>query len=773
MRAASHRRTALAALAVLVVVTGCSESSGPALRTGAASASAPPADADYRDAGAPVEARVADLLGRMTLEEKVGQVIQIQLGRLAPGCESAGMPGVRVDPTCLRRVLGDAAIGSILSGGGEGPAGNDARAWAEMTNEIQRYAVEETRLGIPILYGLDLVHGPSAFHGATIFPHQIGLAAAWDPALVEEVAALTGAAARATGVHWVFSPVADLGRDARWGRYYETFGEDPVLAGELTAAVTRGLQGDDGGAGRVAASAKHFVGYSQPLTGHDRTGAELPVRYLQDTLIPPFQAAVDAGAHTVMVNSASVNGVPVHMSPYLLRTQLRERMGFDGVVISDWQDVRLLQTEHQAVGSYRAAMAAAFSAGIDMVMEPSDVAGSTEALRAAVESGDLPQERLDDAVRRVLTLKFRLGLFEDPYVDEAAAAAAVDGVGRDLARRAVQSSSVLLRNDGVLPLRDGARILVTGPNADSPANQMGNWTIYWRGLSRGDEVPAVTVVDGLRAAAGRHGATVVAADGDEAVAAAADADVAVVVVGEGITDGAEGLNDAEVVELAADQQRLVADLQATGTPVVVVVVASRPLVLGAAGETAGLLMAWQPGTEAGNGIADLLFGDANPSGRLPVSWPRTPGDVPMFYQQRRGPNYGPSSDYDPAHPFGAGLSYTTFAVRDASVAAPEVAADGTIELRVTVANTGDRDGAHVVPVFVTHPVTGLAMPERLLAGFTRVDVAAGEEAEATVTIPVGRFAVTPGDVDGAGEPTVPTGPYTLEVGGRSVGVTVR
>ncbi len=757
----SRKRTAVAALAALALLVTGAQASGII----------EPAGQSYLDARAPVDRRVDDLLRRMTLEEKVGQMTQIRLGKLRGNCEWNPGP-LRED--CMKAVLEDAKVGSILSGGGDAPNPNTPRAWAEMTNAVQKYAMDHSRLPIPLIYGADGVHGHSNVLSATMFPHQIGLGATWNPELQQQLGASTGRAMRATGVFWNFAPVSDIARDTRWGRYYETYSEDPVLAGALAAANVRGQQSDPtDGTAKLTATAKHFAGYSEPFNGHDRAPAQLPIRYLQDTVLPAFQPQFDAGVGTVMINSGAVNGVPAHASKYLLTTQLRERMGFRGVAITDWEDIRFLVDRYHVAADYEEAIAMAVNAGVDMAMEPSNAAEFTSGLLSAVRGGAVSGKRIDQAVRRILKLKFELGLFEKPYVDPEKADAIVNGADRALARQAAAEGAVLLRNEGgVLPLSTGVgKLVVTGDTADSPARQLGGWTVGWQGVPESSPMPpTVTVLQGIKAAV--PSADVVSAPTQaEAVAQAGDADAVVVVLGE--DPGAEGEADTEEPALTAAQQGLVDAVRATGKPVVVVLLTGRPQVLGTVADAPALVAGWLPGTEGGAAIADVLFGAVNPSGKLPVSWPKSVGDQPFTYDQVRGANAAPGSGYDPAFAFGHGLSYTTFTTSAPTLKSTEVGRDGQVKVSVTVANTGSRDGTLVVPVFVHQPVSKVLTPQQRLVGFTRVAVKAGEERAVDVTFDVKRLAVTAGDMDGGGKPEVAKGSYEVVVGDGRARFTVR
>jgi beta-glucosidase len=738
----------------------------------AAAVASVPARADgpvYRQTGASVEARVKDLLKRMTLQEKIGQMDQIAVARVQGDCQWSGGA---LNESCMKTVLGDYAAGSVLSGGGMGPAKNTPKDWAEMVNTVQKYAVEHSRLHIPVLYGVDAVHGHNNVLGATVFPHEIGLGATWDPATVRAASASTARAVAATGIDWNFAPVADLARDQRWGRYYETYGEDPLLAGTLAAASVKGIEGADG-AKHVAASVKHFGGYSEPSNGHDRVPADVSMRYLQDTLLPSYRQAVAAGAKTVMVNSGAINGVPATSSKYLLTKVLRDQWGFRGVTVSDWEDVRALQTKYHIAADYPEAIALAVNAGLDMAMEPYYAKDWSEGLKTAVDRGLVSVKRIDESVSRILRLKFELGLFEHPYVDASKADAAVLGADRELARQAATESQVLLRNEGgVLPVRASAKkIVVAGSYADDINDQAGGWTIGWQGVPEGTRIPGTTVLEGIRQAAPAGTEVVSAKSSDDAVAQAKDADLTVVVVGE--KAAAEGAADSPRPELSADQQALVKSLKATGKPVVTVVIAGRPLVLGDAAGTDGLLMSWLPGTEGGHAVADVLFGKANPSGRLPVSWPKDIGNEPLYYQQLPGTNGGAESSYDALYPFGAGLSYTTYTFDAVTLDRAAVRAGDSVGVKVTVSNTGGRDGEVVVPVYVSRPVSQVLAPARKLVAFTKIRLAAGERRTVRLQVRPGSLAVTPGDLDGSGTPRVERGAYTVTAGERSADLTVR
>src|SRR5436190_6423519 len=448
--------------------------------TAAAPAGGPPR---YLDSSARVNDRVNDLLRRMTPAEKFGQMDQIVIGKLrdttppANGdCNNAGGNNDPLQTSCLQRVLVDYATGSILSGGTDNPADNTGHGWAEQYNTIQHYAIEHSRLHIPVIYGVDAVHGFGRPYKATLFPQSIGMGATWDTDLARAAGAATKQQLLATGGNWDFAPVQDLARDNRWGRYYETWAEEPELAAAIGAANIQGMQGSGGfDSPQIAATVKHFAGYSESINGHDRVEAQLPIRYLQDIFLPSYAGGIDAGAATVMVDSGSINGFPATASRFLLTELLRNRLGFKGVVISDYGDVPALQTAYHVASDFPGAIAKAVNAGVDVSMTPFDYVGWNNGLIQDVQNKVVSEKRIDESVERILTLKFELGLFDHPYVDPSAADAAITA-NRDLARKAADESITLLRNSGAtLPLSTTAKVVVTGPSADSVANQLGGW----------------------------------------------------------------------------------------------------------------------------------------------------------------------------------------------------------------------------------------------------------------------------------------------------------
>jgi len=753
----------------------------------------------YLNPHAAIPARVNDLLHRMTLEEKVGQMDQQLVDNLTGPSDACGSQGwAQLNESCMKTWLVDNQTGSLLAGGtdnppdttGQGGTGNTGFDWANEYNMIQKYAIKNSRLHVPVIFGVDAVHGFGHPWQAPLYPQSIGMGATWDPSATEAGGAATGKALRATGWVWDFAPVQDLSRDNRWGRTYETWAEEPVLSAALGAANIRGLQspGPAGSLG-VTATVKHFAGYSQAINGHDRNEALLPLNYLQSMILPSYAGGIDAGAGTVMVNSGSINGVPATGSHYLLTDILRHQMHFKGVVISDYQDVQALQTAYHVAANPAEAIAEAVNAGVDMAMYVIKPDQWQSAIVQDVNSGAIKMKRINEAVRRILTLKFQLGLFDQPCVSDpntpcvdANAANAAVTAGRDATLKAAQESMTLLRNqNNTLPLSSTAKVVVTGPSADSMTNQLGGWSVSWQGvfgaghvccMGPPDQIPPGTTVQ--KGVLNDDSNAVYVPDGN--TAASTPADAYVVAVGEKAY--AEGLGDNPAPQLPPDQKALIAQLEATGTPVIVVVIAGRPVGLGPDAESAaGILMAYQGSTEAGQAVADAIFGKINPSGKLSTSWPSDAaapggdfdgsapsplGDQPKFFDQLPGTGSGQGHAYNPLYPFGFGLSYTTFTTTNLSVTS-NVSRHGAATATFTVSNTGSRSGTEIVPVYVAQPVSSVVVPPQRLVGFTRVTLDPGQSKTVHVDFPVSTLAETQGDINASGPPKVEPGAYIVQL----------
>ena len=775
--------------------------SAPAVVASNLALSSPSQKLVYLDSSQPVQMRVNDLLARMTLAEKTGQMVQIETTQVTDtsnACTSQGgfnMP----NPVCMQKIFVDNNVGSILAGGTDIPVdttnsggpGNTGKDWATEYNIMQAYAIQHSRLHIPVIFGVDAVHGFGHPYQAPLFPQSIGMGATWDTAAAQAGGALTAQALAATGWNWDFAPVQDPARDNRWGRTYETWAEEPALSAALGGANVAGLQSSPTtGTLKVAATVKHFAGYSQSMNGHDRGAEQLSLRYFQDFFLPSYAGAINAGADTVMVNSGSINGIPATASHFLLTDELRGRLGFGGVVISDYGDVPALASTYHLAPDLAGAIALGVNAGVDVAMLPFNAETWQAAMLQDVQTGKISRQRIDESVRRILTLKFNLGLFDQACVSDASkacvdAAAANQAVtaGRDTTLKAANESITLLRNqNNALPLAANSKIVVTGPSADSMTNQLGGWSVSWQGVAGAGHVccmgpanqipPGTTTLKGLQAADPN---VVYAPDQATAVADAASADAVVAVVGEKAY--AEGLGDNPQPQLPPDQKALISALEATGKPVIVVVIAGRPVGLGPAESANGLLMAYQGSTEAGAAVANAIFGTINPSGHLPVSWPSDAaapggdfcgtcasplGDQSKVFDQLPSTGFGQGNGYNPLYPFGFGLSYTTFQTSALSVT-NSVSTSGTVKATFTVTNTGSRAGTDIVPVYVHQPISGVIAPPQRLVGFTRVDLAAGQSKTVSVSFSVSTLAVTPGDIGSTDAPAVEPGDYQVIV----------
>jgi beta-glucosidase len=687
-----------------------------------------------------VAARVRDLLAKMTLKEKVGQMTQLAIGMIADGKDQA----LRVNPEKLRKAVVEYGVGSILNVDEEALP---VPIWREIIGQIQA-AAGETRLRIPVLYGLDSIHGANYVRGATLFPQPLGMAATWNPQLMLDGSRVAAAETRAAGVPWNFSPVLDVGRQPLWPRLWETFGEDVYLATVMGVASVRGYQGDSTAApDRVAASLKHYVGYSLPTTGHDRTPALIPEVTMREYFLPPFAAAVQAGALSVMVNSGEVNGIPGHVNSWLLKDVLRGEMKFDGVVVSDWEDIKKLVNIHRVAATEKDATRLAVLAGIDMSMVPNDYSFA-DLLVQLVEEGAVPMARIDEAVSRILTMKARLGLFEDPLLGTRATAEVSSAASRRLALEAARESLILLKNEGnTLPLPRTARLLVTGPTADSMPALNNGWTLTWQG-NRTQLYPAdrPTIRKALEERLRGQVTFVPGSDFEKeldvnaAVTAAESADAIVLCLGE--SSYAETPGNIDDLSLPAAQLRLAEALAATGKPIVLVLVEGRPRVVRTIVDHArAILLALNPATEGGTAITDVLFGDVNPSGKLPITYPRYPNALRTYDHkafEEQDTSFGFKA-FQPQFEFGSGLSYTTFEYSGLRVEPGQA----SVNVAVTVANTGKRAGAEVVQLYAAPRVASLTPPVKRLRRFAKVPLAPGERREI-------RFSLTRDDLSFVG-----------------------
>ena len=753
----------------------------------------------YRDARAPIELRVRDLLGRMTLEEKVAQLVTAWDGKGAMLDEAGKFDPVRA-AGAYPHGIGQVARASDRHGirtGRPDPATGSSRSPADtiaFVNAAQDWARRHTRLGIPILVHEEVLHGYMA-PGATSFPQAIALAGSFDPALVRRVNAVIAREARAHGAILALSPVVDIARDPRWGRIEETFGEDPYLCGEMGVAAVQGLQGEGRtlGRGKVFATLKHMTGHGQPQAGNNVAPAQLGERELRESYFPPFRAVVErTGIGAVMPSYNEIDGVPSHRNRWLLTDVLRGEWKFDGVVVSDYMAVPELASLHHVAPDKAAAARLALLAGVDAELPDGE---TFPALVAEVRAGRVPEAAVDAACMRMLRLKFRAGLFEAGPLDPAAAARlTANAEAIALAREAAAKSIVLLKNNGLLPLEPGAhqRVAVIGPNA--AVARLGGYS----------SIPAapVSLLEGVRAQlAGK--AEVLHAQGvyitqsenrsddevrladrsanlaliAEAVETAKRADIVLLAIGDTEQTSREGfsrthLGDRTSLDLVGEQNALFAALKETGKPIVVVAINGRPpswpaVVAG----TDAMIECWYPGQQGGHAIADVLFGVVNPGAKLPVTVVREVGQVPFYYNHKPSARRGYLfADPEPLFPFGFGLSYTRFEISAPRLSAARISVDGTVDVFVEVSNRGARAGDEVVQLYLRDQVASVSRPVKELRGFERVSLQPGE----TRTL---RFQIGPEALrmwDGAMREVVEPGLFDIMVGpnSRDCGTTV-
>ena len=706
-------------------------------------------------AAAEVESRVEALLSRMTLAEKIGQMNQISAGG---------------DVSNYAESIRKSQVGSILN-----------EVDPEKINAFQRLAVEESRLGIPLLVGRDVIHG---FH--TVFPIPLGLAATFDPELVEEGARVAALEATSQGVRWTFSPMLDIARDPRWGRMAEGSGEDTFLDARMAEAMVYGYQGRTADSTSMAACIKHFVGYGAAEGGRDYNSTFLTERQLRNVYLPPFEAAVKAGAMTLMTSFNDNDGVPSTANTFVVKDVLRGEWGFDGLVVTDWDSMGEM-IDHGFGADRKDVAEKAANAGVDMDMM---TFGFLSHLEELVKSGAVKEKTVDNAVRNILRVKFMLGLFEQPYVDvEASKAVQYAPAHLAAAQKSAEESAILLKNNGVLPLKEGVRILVTGPMADAPHDQLGTWAFD------GQKAHTVTPLKALQA---RFPGLVDYVPGltfsrekrnrfNEVVAAARRADVVLVFLGEEAILSGEAHCLADL-NLMGSQSELLQALKTAGKPVVATVMAGRPLTVERdLPNMDALLYSFHPGTMGGPAIANLLFGDVNPSDKTPVTFLRTVGQAPLYYSHNMtGRPYkgetlldgipaeaGQTSlgntsyylDYGayPLFPFGYGLSYTTFAYSGVALDKDSYAADDVLHVRFDLANTGAYDGTEVAQVYIRDLVGSVTRPVKELKAFRRVSLKAGETRSLTLDIPVAELAFYGLDMQKRVEP----GQFQLWVAGDS------
>ena len=698
---------------------------------------------DYKDPTAPIEKRVESLLSQMTLEEKVGQmnqfcgvehVAQKDKKAQSDNQDAQGFyPGINADT--LRKWTREGRIGSYLH-----------VLTAEEANELQALAME-SRLGIPLIFGIDAIHGNCLAPNNTSYPTSIGLASSFDTEMAYKIARQTALEMRAMNMHWTFNPNVDVARDARWGRSGETFGEDPYLVGEMGLALVNGYQGDMQGGDDVLACIKHCIADSQPINGANHAPSDISERTLHEVFLPPYEKAIrKGGAGSLMMAHNEINGVPCHKSKWLMEDKMRGEYGFTGFVVSDWMDIERIHTLHRTAENRKEAYYQSIMAGMDMHMHGIHW---NEEVAELVREGRIPESRIDESVRRILTAKFRLGLFEHPYCDiEEGNKVRMCAEHRATALEAARNSIVLLKNDGILPLdvKKYKRVLVTGINADDE-NIMGDWSAPQKPEN------VTTILEGLREVApstdfifvdqGLTPKKMTQANVDKAAKVARTTDLNIVVAGETSLRARRGAKtcgenqDRAEIHLFGLQQELVKKVAASGKPTILIIGAGRPQsVVWESENLPAIVNAWEPGMYGGQAVAEILYGKVNPSAKLSMTIPRTAGQVQMYYNHKPSHYRYKLQDIpnEPLYPFGFGLSYTTYEYSDLQLSKSEIAPSENIEVSVTIKNTGAREGVEIAQLYIRDCISFVTRPVKELKGFKRVALKAGESKRITFTL---------------------------------------
>lgn len=778
MRIKNATLTAFAACLLLANCQTPKPSAEPADNTASNVQAAPPLSE--------IDRKIEDMLSKMTLEEKVGQMAQITLDVVGKGENRfSSYEPFELDMVELRKALVDYKIGSILN-----TANNRARTpeqWYSTISQIQDMAMNQTRLKIPVIYGVDQIHGATYTAGGTMFPQQIGQAASRNRELVRLGAQITAYETRASSIPWNFSPVLDLGPDPRFSRQFETFGEDPYLITELGLEMIKGYEGNNNEIGHpehVASCMKHFLGYQVPTSGKDRTPTYISEEALREYHLPPFKAAIEAGSQTIMINSGIINGVPVHSNPDILTKLLKEELGFKGLVVTDWGDIEYLHTRDKVAATMKDAIAMAINAGVDMSMIAYQYEPFCDGLVELVKEGRVKQERIDDAVRRILRVKHNLNLFEKPTTNPKDYPKFGSKEFEQAAYQMAAESITLLKNDNnVLPLRKNMKVLVTGPNANSMRTLNGAWTYSWQGEKVEEFAGRYnTIVEALQNEIGKANVTFVPGvsykmDGfyyeeyadkmEQAVAAAKKADVIILALGENTSTETPGnINDIYISDL---QTELARKMAATGKPVVLVLNEGRPRVISKfEQQMPAIVQIYQPGNFGGDALADVLFGDVNPSGKLPYNYPRYPNAlVPYIHkpsaEQRKAEGvYNYEADYNPQYEFGHGLSYTTFAYENLTVK-ESIKMGEPIEVSIKVTNTGKREGKETVHLYTSDLyATGITPDVKRLRRFEKINLKPQESRTLSFTLTADDLSYT----NREGKKVTEAGEFEIRIGNQ-------
>jgi len=683
--------------------------------------------AQTKPAESDLDKKVDALIKQMTLEEKVGQMTEV-----TSDVVSTTKNGVHeIDPEKIKEAILKYHVGSILNVSGHA---YDRKHWYEVISAIQAEAAQD-RLKIPVIYGIDAIHGVTYTTGSTLFPQEIAMAATFDRQIAYQAGTITAYETRASYIPWNYSPVLDLGKNPLWPRIYETFGEDPYLGKTMGASIIHGYQGSNvGDKYHVAACMKHYLGYGDPLDGKDRTPAWIPDRYMREYFLPQFAEAVKEGAKTLMINSGEINGVPLHASHYMLTDVLRGELHFDGIAVSDWRDIEYLHDRHHVAATQKDAVMIAVNAGVDMSMVPYEYSFYNYLVELANE-GKVPMWRIDQAVHRILKVKYELGLFERPVGNPDDYPKFGSEEFRQVSLQAATKAITLLKNNNnALPLKKDMKVLVTGPTANTMRSLDGGWSYTWQG-EQSDNFAAGknTILKAIQQKIGKNNVTYEPGASfdslknvEDAVKAAKNADAIVLCLGE--LSYTENVGNIDDLNLPWAQTELANELAKTGKPIILVLAEGRPrVVTEAESHSAATVMMYLAGNEGGDALANILFGDANPSGRLPYTYPRAPDALVNYYRKNlENGNSDDSHGYNPLYEFGFGLSYTTFSYGNLHLSQPELKDGETMTVTVDVKNTGQREGMESVLLYSRQEYASIAPDFKRLRAYQKIDLKAGE-----------------------------------------------
>ncbi|MDO3625120.1 glycoside hydrolase family 3 N-terminal domain-containing protein [Mucilaginibacter sp. BT774] len=674
-----------------------------------------------------LDKKVDALIAKMTLEEKVGQMTEVTLDVVSKSNVSTH----QLDLDKLKEAIMKYHVGSILNVSG---FAYDRKHWYDIISQIQNEAGKD-RLKIPVIYGIDAIHGVTYTLGSTLFPQEIAMAATFNRDIVHKAGEITAYETRASYIPWNYSPVLDLGKSPLWPRIYETFGEDPYLVKTMGAAIITGYQGNNvGDKYHVAACMKHYLGYSYPLSGKDRTPAWIPDRYMREYFLPPFAEAVKAGAKTLMINSGEINGVPIHASKYMLTDVLRGELHFDGIAVTDWRDIQYLHDRHHIAATQKDAVMMAVNAGVDMSMVPYDYTFFTY-LVELVKEGKVPMSRINQAVHRILKVKYELGLFERPVGNPDDYPKFGSDEFRNVSLQAATEAITLLKNNNnTLPLKKGIKVLVTGPTANTMRSLDGGWSYNWQGeMADKLAVGKNTILKSIEQKIGKDNVTYQPGASfdqlqniDDAVNAAKNADAIILCLGE--LSYTENVGNIDDLSLPVAQTQLALELAKTGKPIILVLAEGRPrIVTDAESHSAATIMAYLSGNEGGDALANILFGDANPSGRLSITYPRYTNSLNNYYRKNlENGNPDDKHGYNPLYEFGTGLSYTTFNYSNLHINKTELMDGETLTVSVEVKNTGSVEGKDAVLLYTSQMYASIAPDFKRLRAYNKINLKPGE-----------------------------------------------